>query len=69
MDAALCRRVVEGTKVFLQAPGDPSVTWVMWKRPEEKIPCFWLLARKLAGRVCTCAWFPRALDRAGLIRG
>ncbi|KAF6228010.1 hypothetical protein HO133_007738 [Letharia lupina] len=39
----------EGTKVFLRAPGDPSVTWVMWMRPEEEIPWFWLLARKLAG--------------------
>ena len=44
----------EGMKVFVQAPGDPSIHWTLWMQPESRIPCFWLLARNLPGHVCMC---------------
>lgn len=50
-------------RLYLQAPGDPSDTRVMWMQPEKKIPCLWLLARKMPGRVWMCTL---ALRQAGL---
>ena len=59
----------EGMRVYLQEPGDTSNTWTLWMQPEARIPCFWLLARNLPGKVCMCTKLFLALKWAELTRG